>query len=152
MFPALKALNTAKAEGLIEQSEYDDHRAKILGGNPEAVRLWAGQGQDTAGLERKVDELLTAVQPASHGGLPRYDRTQHMTPLARAIVPVAREVGQRTLLGSGVTAHLKRKDGRLERLTEEDLSSRPRAFRCSFAGCHRTFARAWDIVCYGNLA
>ena len=47
MFPALKALNTAKAEGLIEQSEYDDHRAKILGGNPEAVRLWAGQGQDT---------------------------------------------------------------------------------------------------------
>ena len=43
MFPALKALNAANAEGLIEEGEYDEQKAKILGGNSETVRLWAGQ-------------------------------------------------------------------------------------------------------------
>ena len=34
----------------------------------------------------------------------------------------------------------------MEELKEGDLGSRPTVFRCSFAGCHRTFNRACHLA------
>ena len=141
MLAALRALNTALTEGLVSEEEHQKERQAILGGDRERTMAWLPvEHRDTNTLETKIDSLLSALQPSSHGGLPKYERPQEML-----VKPKAREEGQRSLLNFNITAFKRQRDGRQVQLHEADLASKTKAFSCSFAGCHRTFKRACHL-------
>ena len=153
MLHALREVHTALKEGLISENEHGDARALIMKGDRTAIANWlppetaSASSASSSGavcLAGKIDELLTSLHPRNPERLPTYTRVQDLKSVG--VVPAARDEGQRSLLSTGVTAHERRKDGRMVQLTEESVGSRPHLLRCSFAGCHRTFQRACHLA------
>ena len=153
MLQALRDLTTAKKEGLLTEEQYEKQHAALLAGeqrwgsSPTPDRL--------ASVESKLDQLTERLMPP-----PALKSRARATPKLGPkyvlngdsilqVQPVAREEGQRSILSVGVSVLEQRRDGRVFKLGESQIR-KPSAnvFRCSFAGCCRTFKLAAHLACH----
>ena len=155
MLGALRNLDAARKEGLIDDTQYEKSHAKILACDPtvwaDVQRSGAGPSEETvAKLQGSVDTLMGMMKRDSV--LTATDRAK-LTPQAKRakldasdgtliVRPRAREPTQRSVFDMNVTADLVARDGRAFRLTEEQFGEPQLArFLCPFQGCGRRFKR-----------
>ena len=164
MLSALRNLKSALDESLISSDEYDHERKIVLAGD---FSRWTDPAADASTeskrLQHTVDTLVSMMAPeaSSQVSVTHNEQLtsslQVVTKKSKAIVkdgsilvvPRARDSGQPSILDLGVTVQEIRKDGRVNLLSEAQFKE-PQAlqqqFRCKYAGCSRTFARACHLA------
>ena len=146
MLQALRDLKAAKEEDLLSDEQYEKQRAALLAGeqrwgtSPTTDCLVAMQSQ----LDRLAERLLPPDKTSSVKTAP----AKYKTADGRVVhvQPVAREEGQRSVFSVGVTVKEQRRDGRISQVAEPSRRPSAHTFRCSFAGCSRTFKLAAHLI------
>ena len=153
MLAALRNLERARKEELISDEEYAEQKKQILSrldwsDAPAPTQASCDAAKLVTSLKSTVDKLVGCVAHSvvenddghSRRKTPSNASAKYPRPVM-TVKPLARALGQCSIMDGFATVLQTRSDGRVVELQEADIRSPVQhGLRCSFVGCNRVFS------------